>query len=334
MSPIKTRVFLLSAAALALGGAVAVAPPAYAQRDDDYPQQAVPPPDGSEVIANRGIERRLERDEKDLRDLRRIVLQARAQGAPVEVKDAGPDPQVDALQQRIGDLEETLRRQTGQMESLAHDAQMASRSARDANDANRTLLARIDALERQMQAMSAAAPPPPLDGQGSQYQGQSQGSGVLGTLRGADAQGFGRRPPSQPQAGPDDEPQAYRAARRVLDDGDYVGGAAALQDYLDRYPNSPRAPEANYWLGRTLALRHMHDEAVHAYAHALNGWPATSWAGDAVVGLAASLIQQQRAPEACKALAEFDRRYKLHATPTVKARARDARAAASCGGRD
>jgi tol-pal system protein YbgF len=329
----KTRILLLSAAALVLIGA----PPAFAQRDDDYPQQAVPAPDGSELVNNRGIERRLERDEKDLRDLRRIVLQARAQGAPVEVREAGPDPQVEALQQRINDLEETLRRQTGQMETLSHDAQLAARSAADANDANRALLGRLDTVEKQLQAMSAAAqpgPPPQQQGGNGYPNGSSRypdgGNGSLGTQPRGD-QGYAQQQPP-PSAGPGDEAQAYRSARQILDDGDYVGGASALQNFLQTYPSSQRAPEANYWLGRTLAIRNMHSEAAAAYARALRGWPKSTWGGDAVVRLAASLIELQRSPDACRALAEFDNRYSGAASPAVKSRARDTRASAACGG--
>jgi tol-pal system protein YbgF len=132
-------------------------------------------------------------------------------------------------------------------------------------------------------------------------------------------------------SGPGDELATYRAAREQLDSGDYVGGAQALQDYLQRYPTSAHAPEANYWLGRTLALRSMPAEAASAYARALKGWPETVWAGDAVVRLSSSLLDLKRAPDACKALEEFSARYARKATPAVRARAKDVRAAAACG---
>jgi len=159
---------------------------------------------------------------------------------------------------------------------------------------------------------------------------------VLGTLR---ERGSGAGQPRDIQDNPqdtagkgaaNDEPGAYRAARRTLDSGDYVGGAQALQDYLERYPTSPRAPEANYWLGRTLAVRNMQAEAAGAYARALKGWPQTSWAGDAVVRLASSLVELKRGSDACKALAEFDSRYRAKATPAVRTRAKDVGGQASC----
>ena len=327
----KTRPFLAAAASLALS----LSAPALAQKLPSLPQPAVPDPEPSEVVDNKGIERRLQRDEKALKDLRQIVLQAKAQGAPVEVKDAGPDPQVQALDARVKDLEDTLRRQTGQMEQISHNADLAAKAAADAADANKALQARVDRLEQQLIAAGAAAlsggpgQPGPGGAPGA-LAAPPQGGGVLGTLRGngpapdQDVQG-------DPNAGgPGDEQQAYRAARASLDSGDYVGGAQALQDFLQRYPSSQRAGEANYWLGRTLALRNMHAEAASAYARALKGWPQAAWAGDAVLRLSTSLIELDRKPDACKALVEFNSRYSTKSAAALKTRARDIRSRASC----
>ncbi len=316
----QTRSLLLAAA---LGLSLLGPAPALAQRGVlELPQPALPLADPSEAIDNKRIEARLQREEKALRELRQIVLQAKAQGAPVEVKDAGPDPQIGELRTRIGDLEETLRKQTGQMELTAHDAAVAAKSAADANEANKALIARLETLEKQLAAAPVGPPPPPPLTGGA----VNPGSGVLGTLSGP-ASGSVSAPAD---AAGGDEPTIYRQARQTLDSGDYVGGATALQDYLQRFPNSPRAPEANYWLGRTLALRNMHAEAAGAYARALKGWPQTTWGGDAVLRLSSSLIELKRNPDACRALTEFDSRYAAKAAPALKSRAKDTRALAAC----
>jgi tol-pal system protein YbgF len=312
----QTRTFLLATiAGLALMGA----PAAMAQKVLELPQPALPLADPSEIIENKNIEKRLQREEKALRDLRQIVLQAKAQGNPVTVKDAGPDPQVVELQDKLNDLQETLRRQTGQMEGIAHDATVAAKSAADANDAAKALAARLDAVEKQLASAPApAGGPPPLPG------AAGAGSGVLGTL----SENPGAAPAEQ--APPADEQTAYKQARQTLDSGDYVGGAAALEAYLQQYPTSARAPEANYWLGRTLALRNMHAEAASAYARSLKGWPQTAWAGDAVVRLSASLLELKRNPDACKALDEYAARYAAKAAPAIKTRAKETRTLAAC----
>jgi tol-pal system protein YbgF len=311
MTLIQTRSILVAAALVVCGG-----PLAYAQKALELPQPALPLADPSEIIDNKNIERRLQREEKALRDLRQIVLQAKAQGNPVVVKDAGPDPQIVELQNRINDLEETLRKQTGQIEVIAHDAALAAKAAADASDASKALASRLDAAEKQLTASGAA--PAPASGS------VSAGTGTLGTLSAAPAA-------AEAGAAPADEQTAYRQARQTLDSGDYVGGAAALQAYLQQYPTSPRAPEANYWLGRTLALRNMHAEAASAYARSLKGWPQTAWAGDAVVRLSSSLVELKRTADACKALEEYATRYNAKATPALQSRVKDVRATAACG---
>ena len=338
---------LLSARILFVTSALALASPALAQRTPDLPQPAVPAPGAGEVLDNKGIERRLQRDEQALRDLRQIVLQSKAQGNPVTVKDAGPDPDVEALKQRINDLEETLRRQTGQLQEAAHNADLANKAAADAAQNNQALTQRLDRVEQQLLAAGAAAlaqqqqqqqgaPGQPAFQGPPQGPGPNQGGGVLGSFRelGSGA-GQPRNIQDNPQdtlgkgASADDEPGAYKNARKVLDSGDYAGGAAALKDYLDRYPTSPRAGEANYWLGRTLAVQNMHAEAAGAYARALKGWPQTSWASDAVLRLTSSLVELKN-PKACEALGEFNSRYRAKATPAQRTRAKELSGQASC----
>jgi len=320
MMQMRNLILASLAALIAIG-----APVAWAEKVPDLPQPAVPLADPSEVINNKNIEKRLQRDEKALRELRQIVLQAKAQGNPVVVKDAGPDPEVVELQGQVNDLTETLRRQTGQMETLGHDAALAAKSAADANDALKAMAARLDALEKQL------APAQPPAGAPAPGAAVDAGSGVLGTLV---EPAPGAAPGDQaagPGPGPGDEQATYRAARQILDSGDYVGGAQALQDYLRRYPASARAPEANYWLGRTLALRNMPAEAAAAYARALKGWPQSVWAGDAVVRLSTALIDLKRGTDACRALEEYSTRYARKASAAVQGRAKEARAAAACG---
>ena len=296
--------------------ALLLAGPAFAQQNQNLYQPAVPPADGSEIINNKGIERRLDRDEQALRDLRQIVLQAKAQGNPVQVKDAGPDPALSDMQAKIDDFDQTLRRLNGAVEEMAHNLDQSRQALAAANAANQDLTARIAKLEAgQQQAQAGGASPP------SQY---PQGNLAAQAPP----------PPGAPDVSGDpgqaDEILTYRQARQVLDSGDYAGGSRALQDYLSRYPNSPRTAEANYWLGRTLALQNLHADAAAAYARSLKGWPQSAWAGDSVVRLGASLIELKRTDDACKAVGEFDSRYAAKAATGVKTRARDVRQRAGC----
>lgn len=267
---------------------------AQAQNLGDAYQEAVPPPEVYETTNNKAIDRRLDRTEKALRELRAIVLKAQAQGAPVEVRPAGPDPILTDLQVRFADLEASVRNLTGQNEALRFDLEQAKRQSADALAEVRALSARVDAL-------STATP---------------------------DAAGPDEFTAPAPDGG--DEASAYQQARALIDSGDLTGGAAAMQVFVQRYPSSSRVPTAHYWMGRAYAGRNDHGQAAGAFAQSLKGWPQASWASDATVQLAGSLVAIKRTGDACRALAEFDSRYAAKASANVKAQAERNRQAANC----
>ena len=291
----KTRLLAPALGALAIVLAVQVASSVRAQ-DQGYAEA----PD-----------KRLDRIEKQLREVRSIVLQAHATGAPVEIKESGPDPQVLSLASRFDDMDQSLRRVTGQIETLEHDLRIARQDAGDAKAQAAALSARLDRVEQQL----AAAPPSP----GPQAQG-----GPDGGLAGQAA--AGGAPPPGPQV---DAKTAYANARQLLLDGDYKGASAAFQDYVDRFPDTASARPARYWLGETKYIQEDYPGAAAAYLGAIRGWPQTQWAPDAVVKLSLSLAQLNKPKEACGALAEFARRYPA-ASPAAKDRASAARQKIAC----
>jgi tol-pal system protein YbgF len=246
---------------------------------------------------------RLDRMERQLNEVRQIVLQARATGAPIEIKEAGPDPQVDALSAHLNDMDQTLRRLTGQVETIGHDLAAARQDAAQANAQAAALADRLDKLEKQVATLSAPpAPPPPS----------------------APAAEAAPPPPGEAKA-------AYAHAHDLLLSGDYAAATTAFQDYVDRFGDAANAAAARYWLGETEYIRGDYPAAVTAYAGAVKGWPRTSWAPDAVIKLSLSLAQQNKTTEACGLLGQVDRHYP-EASATAKARAAAARQKVGCSG--
>jgi tol-pal system protein YbgF len=256
--------------------------------------------------------KRLDRMDKQLREVRAIVLQAHSTGAPVEIKESGPDPQVLGLTSRLDDMDQTLRAMTGQYESLQHELAVARGDAANAKTEAASLADRLDKLERQVTAL-APVPPPPADAQ----------TGAEGGLAGQAGQG------SSQAKGPADSKAAYASARQLLLDGDYKAASAAFQDYVDRFGDTAQARPARYWLGETKFIQEDYTGAAAAYAGAIRGWPDTPWAPDALVKLSLSLGQMNRTKDACGAIVEFPRRYP-HASPAAQARAAVAREKAGC----
>ena len=206
-------------------------------------------------------DRRLDRVEQTLRELRSIVFQGRDTGRPVIVQSADTPAQVELMAQRVQDLEETLRRVNGTLDNLSTEiAALRREDARQAQNASQqaATTARMDALERQLTALTAAAV-------------------------------AARTPPPAPTAS-EDPAADFDRAMRLYTDGQYRGAAAAFQTYLDAHGDTDDAREASYYLGESKYRQGDFQGASIGYIGAIRGWPATSWAPDATVKLAQSLI--------------------------------------------
>ena len=225
--------------------------------------------------------KRLDKMEQVIRELRAIVFQGRDSGKPVVVQPAETDYSIQELSRRLSDQEQTLIRMTGPVETATHDLAQARKELEAQRVANRALADRLQVLE-QAAAAAAAAPTPAAE--------------VV--------------PPSE----------AFNQARQLALGGDYASAEPALQDYISRYGDGPKGPEARYWLGKALAARAANPEAATAFIGAIREWPQVSWAPDAVVELSRALVRMRKPADACQTLDEFARRYPK-AAPAVQARA-------------
>ncbi|MDI1364210.1 MAG: tol-pal system protein YbgF [bacterium] len=245
--------------------------------------------------------KRVERMEKVVRELRSIVFQGRDTGKPVIVQPAETDAQIQALGDRVGDLEQTLQKINGQNEVLTHDLDQARKAGGQEKVRADALEARLTALEAKLAAMDAAALQTTLAGEA----------------------------PAAPTAPPADPSAAFTSARQMLLDGDYAKAEVAFSAFVADYPDSPKTPEARYWLGETLFVREAYGDAASAYIGALRGWPQTAWAPDATLKLSRALVALKKPADACKTLDEFAKRYPK-APPAIRSRAASTRVAAKC----
>ena len=292
-------------AALLLLGA---APAAFAQ-DDEGGKDPV------RELAKKS-DKRMDSLQKQIANLRQVIVQGRATGQPVDVRIAtDPDPALLALTPRLDDIEQGARTLNSQVETLTHDLDVARKAAADAKDQVKALNERLDRLDTKLQivegiqrgvAAQAAVAPPEIQAPPPQQQQQAQAPDV--------------------QADP---AQGYATGRKLFAAGDFSGAAAAFQAFIEQSGDSPQAPQARYWLGESFFRQGDYPDAATAYIGAVRGWPKTAWAPDAVVKLARSLQAMNRPKDACGTLDELNRRYP---TPSanVAAQAKDARAKAQC----
>lgn len=242
--------------------------------------------------------KRLDRMEQVMRELRAIVFQGRDSGKPVVVQPAETDYQLQEVARRIADLEQSMTRMTGDLETATREAQLAKRDAETLRAENRALSDRVASLESQSLAATVAAP------EGGLVGGPAPTAGL-------------------PAA------EAFAQSRQAMVAGDYATAEAGFRDFVDNHGDNAKAPEARYWLGKTLTARGAHADAAGSYIAAIRGWPATNWAPDAVLELSRSLIALKKPADACQTLAELAKRYPKAST-TVQTRAAQARTQAKC----
>lgn len=251
--------------------------------------------------------KRVERMEKVVRELRSIVFQGRDTGKPVVVQPAETDAQIAALNERVGDLEQTLTKLNGQNEAANFELTKANRAVADQKARADLLEQRLAALEKSIADMQTAA------------EVSAQGTGGMALAGGT--------PP--PPAPPADPAVAFKQAKDLLLAGDYANAEQAFAAYANNYPDSAKAPEARYWQGETLFVREAYTDAAGAYIGAIRGWPQTSWAPDATLKLARSMVALKKTTEACRTLDELTKRYPK-APAQVISRAASTRVAAKC----
>ena len=243
--------------------------------------------------------KRLDRMEKVVRELRAIVFQGRDTGHPVVVEPADTDTRLSAITDRLSDAQQAISKLNGELEIVRHDLDESRQQASDLKAANAVLQSKISAME--------SAPPP-------------QASPPSAPAPSADP-GPAPTPPSQ-----------LNAAEAAARSGDWASAEPMLRDYVDRYGDGPRGPEAKYYLGKALMVRHVWADSATAEIGAIRGWPATTWAPEAVVVLSKDLVSLQKPADACQALDELSRRYpKPKSSPAVLRAAVDLRTQAKCG---
>jgi tol-pal system protein YbgF len=240
--------------------------------------------------------KRVDRMEKVVRELRSIVFQLRDTGKPVVVQPADTDARIDELNTRLTDLTETLRKLNGTLEVTTHELDQMRRDNAALKKDVQALSARLDADEQRL----APAEPAPADAAGPAA-----------------------------AAAPSDPAKDFAAARQLMLAGDYDGAESAFAAYVSAYPDGPKTAEANYWWGKTLSVRADHNDAAKAFIGAIRGWPQTSWAPDAGVELARSLVALKKGSDACQILGEVAKHYPK-APAAVQSRAASVRTQAKC----
>lgn len=84
-------------------------------------------------------------------------------------------------------------------------------------------------------------------------------------------------------ASPENEKAAYDQAFQALKELRYADAAEEFQSFLDAYPNSDYADNAQYWLGESYYVTRNYDIALTAFQDLLDNFPESPKAPDALL---------------------------------------------------
>ena len=305
----------------------------------------------------------IDRLKRELKDVQREVYSSysnynseapAAAPAPQQPSAAPPrqaSPAVLGGTQRLGEIEDSLRRITGRMEELSFQVNQVSQQMMTLQS---DVDFRLKALEQKAGIESI-----PLT-QGSIVQGQvPSGSMALGTtrpsepIRSADSQPVVMAAPmaqgvdiasrsfnstvrsAAPGSGismgeiPGDAQDQYERAKALLMEGNFAGAESAFTSFLNQYADNDLAGEAQYWLAETYYVRGAYRQAGQAFTDGLKKYPKSPRGPDSLLKLGMSLAALNQNDEACSTFKEMDRRYP-NAMQTVVQRVKVEKSKAGC----
>jgi len=240
---------------------------------------------------------------------------------------AAPDPAVEALRNKVSQLEGDLKAATDRAEKLGYDLAQVRKTAEEAKAAQaaaeqkyQELMSRIERLE-QIAAGDTAALATARAGKGGEVTinaaAPQSGATIVASAQ-VDLSTL-----------PEDEEGMFRESRTLLFDNEYASAEGAFGAFLKKYPKSKNAHEAQYMLGDALLYQNRYGEAVSAYEKLLNTYPNSSNGPMAMAKLGRSLRLMNKKTEACQVLALLPKQFPK-ASNQAKETAQSERERAGC----
>ncbi len=113
-------------------------------------------------------------------------------------------------------------------------------------------------------------------------------------------------PAAPPKAG---EKEAYQAAFDTLKEGRYKEAKVELKAFLDKYPESGFAGNAQYWLGEAHYVTRNFEQGIIEFQKVINGYPGSNKVPDAMLKLGYTHYELKRYPQARTVLQDLRTRF-------------------------
>jgi tol-pal system protein YbgF len=262
------------------------------------------------------------------------------------------DANIATLGQRTNDIDDQIRKLTGEIEVLNHrldemdqrmdrmrkdfDYKLCSLSAQQLGAAAQAGAPNAIPCGGNAAAPAATMPPPAQQGDAAPtgVTHLAPPPGVLGTLSPQDA-ADAPPPASAPAAAPatqlasNDTNAQYEAAMNLLARQQYDAASGAFQTFVASNPKDPHASDAFYWIGDVAYVQKDFPSAARAFAEVIKKYPASQRAPESMLKLGQSFIAMNQKDEGCTALRALPAKYPA-ASKTVLAQADAVRKAGGC----
>ena len=123
------------------------------------------------------------------------------------------------------------------------------------------------------------------------------------------AQAAGSAAPAAAAAGAGSDQAAYNQAFDILKAGKYADAIAAFQKFLQAYPQSSLADNAQYWLGESYYVTRDFQSAAAAFQTVLDRWPDSRKAPDALLKLGYTQAELKHVAQARATLSSVSTKY-------------------------
>ncbi|MBT8047553.1 MAG: tol-pal system protein YbgF [Xanthomonadales bacterium] len=225
---------------------------------------------------------------------------------PLLAQDAGSSAMANLVIQ-VQELQDEVRMLRGQLEEQSRELENLKRRQRDQYlDLDQRLSEMRDAqpVAGAGPAVRAAQGPTVSPAQDSPevrdpMESQSQVSGI-------------GQPVAQSQSAPGaglDEKAAYDQAFQALKELRYADAAEEFQSFLDRYPNSEYADNAQYWLGESYYVTRNYDIALASFESLIAQFPESPKAPDALLKIGYTHYELEQWDSARAALTQVQENY-------------------------
>ena len=232
-----------------------------------------------------------------------------ALSAPATAQDADPQMMGNLVLQ-VQELQDEVRTLRGMLEEQARELENLKRRQRDQYlDLDQRLSALANAQPVTSGGYAAGASVAADGAQTAPVQDVPEVRDPI--VSQSEVTGIGE-PLTQSQAvapSPEDEKAAYDQAFQALKELRYADAAEEFQSFLDVYPKSDYADNAQYWLGESYYVTRNYDIALTAFQDLLENFPESPKAPDALLKIGYTHYELEQWDSARAALTQVQENY-------------------------